>query len=233
MNNQTNYFLQEEGDAWYERNRIVSEKVSPAEEDWGWPNFICDVLYSHSEHISRILEGGSSDGAKLEKLCDFFAAEGTGFDPSRRAVEAGNKRFSAREKNIRLSVGVGREISSDSDAFDLVIIGFFLYITGRSDLRKTMIEFDRVLRPGGFLVVVDFEPETPHSNEYHHKPGFLTYKNTYANFFTGLSDYVVVAKAPLTDRGDLGFVVEEEGRVAVTILWKKSEPYPQRDGPSR
>ncbi len=220
MANQTDLFEQYEADEWFKRNRKRLGK-----EAFDGANFACQALRAYRKDISKILEIGCSNGVQLEYLSDFFSAEGFGIDPSQTAVDDGNHRVGRDNKLVKLQKGSSRDLPFANGTFNLVIAGFFLYVTDRSDVLRSLTEIDRVLAPGGFLLVRDFEPEVPHARDYSHHPGIRSYKNTYSRFFTSLSEYVLFGLAPLNRSGQLGFEVQEDLRESMSLLWKKPNPY--------
>lgn len=218
-------FLASEGDAYFRRIRETRRHLES--QDSEVVKFILSVLKLHSSEICKVLEIGSSDGRKLEAICDSMGSQGVGVDPSLLAVEEGNARFELAKKPLKLIRGVANNLGLAAQEFDLVILGFFLYLEDRANLLFSLAEADRVLRPGGFLAVWDFNPGTPGSKDYSHQSGIRTYKNYYPGFFTALSHYVEVAKLPLTSSLQIGFELNPGDRHELTILWKKQEPYPE------
>ena len=97
---------------------------------------------------------------KLQYLCKFFEAAGSGVDPSSKAVEAGNERLlRAGISDIALSVSTADALPLEKEEFDLVYFAFCLYLVDRNNLFATIAEADRVLKPGGYLAIVDFDPD--------------------------------------------------------------------------
>lgn len=217
-------FLRSEGDAYFVRNRENRKHIK--DQDSEIDRFISNVLKLHSSTIGKVLEIGSSDGRKLEAICDSLGSQGVGVDPSQLAVEEGNARFENAKKPLKLIRAVANNLEFPAGEFDLVLLGFFLYVEDRANLLYSLAEADRVLRAGGFLAIWDFNPGAPVSRGYSHQKGIRTFKNYYPGFFTSLSHYVEVAKLPLTSSQQIGFELNPENRYELTILWKKEEPYP-------
>lgn len=214
--NQSKIFLESEGDGWFERNKTaVNNKSSYYETET-----IKRVLQSFKENINNILEIGCGNGAKLNDLCGYFNANGAGIDPSPAAIKDGNE----LHKHLRLSVATASNLPYNSNDFDLVYFGFCLYLVDREDVFKAVAEADRVLKNGGFLAILDFDPKQKHKRPYHHKPGLFSYKTSYSDFFTAGGHYYLVAKESFS-HGASHFATDSDERVSVCILYKEPEAY--------
>lgn len=226
---QNDAFLEGEGNHWLKRNPVNMSSTSEEMDDI---SLIVAVLKSDSDRIENILEVGSSSGQKLNSLCRNFGASGMGIDPSEAAVKQGTSQVGRNySENLRFVRGVASQIPCPSNSFDLVVMGFFLYIEDRSKLLQSLCEADRVLKPGGYLVVKDFLTETPHRRPYAHHDGLFSYKNDYMSFFLALNHYSLVASIPLNRNQRLGFEQNPNLREVLSICVKKEEPYPLfRDG---
>ena len=101
-----------------------------------------------------------------------------------------------------------------------MIFGFCLYLVDRSDVFKVIAEADRVLKSGGFMVIVDFDPKLPQKVPYHHIPGLFTYKTSYSDFFTAGGNYYLVAKESFSHQSD-NFAVDSNERISICVLYKE------------
>jgi ubiquinone/menaquinone biosynthesis C-methylase UbiE len=213
---QSKIFLASEGDGWFERNKAaVNSKSNFYETDT-----IKRVLQSYKEVINNVLEIGCGNGAKLNDLCQYFNANGNGIDPSSAAIKNGND----LHKHLDLSVATASNLPHSNNFFDLVYFGFCLYLVDREDIFKAVAEADRVLKSGGFLAILDFDPKQRHKRPYHHKPGLFSYKTSYSDFFTAGGHYYLVAKESFS-HGASHFATDSDERVSVSILYKEPEPY--------
>ncbi len=219
---QTHAFLLEEGDAWFERNRAVNEaKASHFEYE-----LLSAELKPFEADIHHVLEIGCGDGHKTELLARMFGAHAFGIDPSRKAIDHGMARLRAAQvKDVVLQVGTAARLDWPQDSFDLVFFGFCLYLVGRAELMAAVAEAGRVLRPGGFLVVLDFDPPGRHRREYHHRPGLYSYKQDYPALFTASGQFHLFAKRSFS-QGTTHFLRDPDGRVAMSFLYKEPQPYP-------
>ena len=215
-NNQAKIFLESEGDTWFERNKAsLSSKTYFYETDT-----IKRVLEAFKKNINAICEIGSGNGAKLNDLCKFFNALGYGVDPSTNAVNAGNKEY----KNITLKVSTAASLPFKDSEFDLVYFGFCLYLVDRLDIYKAVAEADRVLKNGGFLAILDFDPALRHKKPYHHKANVFSYKNCYSDFFISSGHYYLVAKESFS-HDENHFSTDSSERVSIAILYKEPDVY--------
>ena len=220
---QDDLFWREEADRYFERNRQTTEIEDICFHDI---DEILRILSSHSADINDVLEIGSSSGRKLEKLCRGFEARGSGVDPSALAIEQGKSRLQETDQQIEFFRALSKNLPFSDHKFDLVLLGFFLYVEDRASLPTTLIEADRVLKAGGCLIIRDFAPELPHDRIYKHDNRLLSFKNNYSRFFLSLGHYVSVAYIPFDRNGAVGFELDEDYREQLVILQKKVVPYP-------
>lgn len=226
LRSQSIEFLENEGDAWFERNKLL---VSNDDKHYDI-EFIKRILNPFKININSILEIGCSSGVKLEELSAFFNADGYGVDPSTLAVQNGNDRISQNYLNdnikqkIKLEVSTSAKLRYLNASFDLVHFGFCLYLVDRDEIFSTVAEADRVLKKGGFLTIVDFDPIKRHKRSYHHKEGIFSYKTSYSDFFLNSGHYYLVAKESFS-HVDNYFSFNSDERVSVSVLYKEIESY--------
>lgn len=219
---QNEFFLRAEGNAWYGRNKAHLQSLGDVAEA---PDvaFICSTLAPFGARIGRVLEIGCSSGLKLEAICGRLSAEGEGIEPSQDAVDEGNHR--TKQVRMRLQAGSGDQLPFDSGSFDLVYFAFCLYLFDRASLMRALAEADRVLAPGGFIAVTDFDPGTRQKRPYSHAAGLYSYKQDYASVYTQSGLYYLVGKTSYSHRQ--AFFDEEPGeRVSTSILFKERDAYP-------
>ena len=219
--NQSEIFLQAEGDGYYDRNKSALE----GKEQLYCEDLLCRELAPFKTDVEQILEIGCASGLKVQYLCELFGAAGNGVDPSSKAVAEGNQRLAgAGIQNIALKVSTANVLPFSEHQFDLVYFGFCLYLADRADLFGAIAEADRVLKPGGFLAIVDFDPAQRHKRRYHHKEGLFSYKQQYANLFTASGHYYLMAKSSLSHSGH-HFSKDSDERVSLCVLYKEPEAY--------
>lgn len=204
-------------DEWFERNRSRLVADSPLPKS----------TRCFSGHISaghRILEIGASNGHQLHKLRQLTGCEAFGIDPSVSAVADGKFKY----PGLALAVGTADRLEFPDASFDAVIFGFCLYLVDRSLLMRTIAEADRVLRQGGRLMIVDFDPAVAHRRPFAHQPGLWSYKMGYADLWLANPEYVLVEKCSYSHEGD-HFHADPGERVAAWVLAKQAhdDAYPE------
>jgi SAM-dependent methyltransferase len=217
---QTKAFLEGEADQWYLRNR---SHLSPAAGDtarFDEVRWLCEQLSPFRPRIGKILEVGCSSGAKLARMCEWLGAHGSGIDPSQLAIEEGQRTFG----ELALQVGSAARLPFEAETFDVVHFGFCLYLVDRSELLSAVAEADRVLRPGGFLTVTDFDPAHRHMRPYVHAAGLNSYKQDYARLFADTGLYIAIAKCSYSHTQSY-FDEDSDERVASVVLYKERSPY--------
>jgi ubiquinone/menaquinone biosynthesis C-methylase UbiE len=219
---QTDLFTTSEGDAWYRRNKAQLESRPRAHEI----DAVIEVLNPFKGEINSVLEIGCGNGAKLEQLAEFFSAQAEGIEPSALAVSEGNERLQRSTSPARLIVGTADKLPYADAHFDLVYLGFCLYLVDRRRLFASIAEADRVLRPGGFLSIFDFDPSVRHKRAYRHRSGIFSYKTQYDRLFTASGHYHLVSKSSFTPGVIKAFSKDSNERVALTVLYKETDLYP-------
>lgn len=207
-------FLEVEGDQWFERNKDALE-VKEREESFPEVDWLLSQLEPFQKTISQVLEIGCGGGGNLRYLSRKLNALGKGIDPSRKAIEWG-KQFGEEE----LGVGSADRLNYPSKSFDLVYFGFCLYLLDREYLLSAISEADRVLRPGGFLAITDFDPPYPFKNSYQHRAGIYSFKRDYSRCFTLAGGYHVVSKRSFS-HSEPHFHADPNERISTSLLFKE------------
>lgn len=211
--NQRDVFVSGEGDAWFRRNRDCLEAMREMPD----VEYIVGTLISYKDRINSVVEVGCSSGFKLELLCERFNALGVGIDPSCEAIESGRSRVGT---GMELHVGASDDLPCLDGSVDLVYFAFCLYLVDRKLLLRSLAEADRVLSPGGFLVITDFDPGVPHVRSYSHVEGVGSFKQDYASIYISSGLYTMVGKYAFSHSG-LFFDEVRDERVSTTILYKE------------
>lgn len=121
MKLQKDIFLESEGDNWFKRN----------ESDFIDLDEILPFLKSND----KLLEIGCSNGTNLKYLNNKLPdIELHGIDPSTESVNSGMKDF----KNFSLQVGTSDHLDFPDESFDVVLLGFCLYLVDRKLIFKTI-----------------------------------------------------------------------------------------------
>lgn len=208
MMRQEQIFLDGEGDQYHDRNFRGNVETRNTE--------ILRALWRRLPSLpTAVLEIGCGAGGNLEFLRRHTGAACYGLDPSAKAIEEGTRLF----PELSLEVGTASRLPYEDGFFECVIFGFCLYLCDRGDLFTIAREADRVLRNGGALVIVDFNPSFPYRNPYKHLPGLYAYKMPYQNMFLWNPVYSLAEFVSTSHSKDM-FDADPDERIAYAVLHK-------------
>jgi ubiquinone/menaquinone biosynthesis C-methylase UbiE len=189
-NSQKEAFLKYEADNYFLRNK---EKAYEAEKD-----FVVKVLREYNGAPKNVLEIGCSTGYRLEGIRNQFpGSKVSGIEPSSEAIAKGKKDF----PQVSFFKGTADDMAMfESKTFDLVIIGFVLYVVDRDILLKVISETDRVLSDGGTLMIIDFFADKPVRNPYQHIQDMeaFAFKQNYDEIFIATKLYHTLDKRSMS-----------------------------------
>lgn len=175
---QAQFFIDKEGDRWFERNAAKLGEHDPVSE-------LIEQLHIKPENV---LEIGCSNGWRLAALHDKYKCGVTGLDPSHTASQ------DARKRGISVWTATAAGMPLRSKTYDLVIYGFCLYLTDPEDWFRIAMEGDRVLKDGGYLIIHDFEREPEaFARVYEHAKDILSYHVDFAGFWLAHPWYEQIA----------------------------------------
>jgi SAM-dependent methyltransferase len=214
-------FLKGEGDAWFDRNcgAARARREEPEAGDGVLAAF--DVVETGS--CRRVLEVGCANGWRLSILHGRCGCECFGIDPSKAAIAQGKERYG----DIDLAVGTADDLPFEDGFFDVVILGFCLYLCDRQDLFKIAWQVDRVLGESGRVYIFDFDPPFAYKNRYAHFPGLYSYKMPYADMFLWNPAYGRIYHRSQSHH-DATFHKDPNERIGVSVLGKNTtKAYPE------
>ena len=215
MEKNKSFFENGEANQWFHRNRKGLEC-----KDSDKPiQLLLEWLQPYRERIGDVLEIGCGSGHRLNQIEESLSATAYGIEPSRDAVEYIRSTFPSK----KAEVGFGDDVPLNRK-FDLVHLGFFLYLVDREDFLKCVSEADRLLNFGGFLSIIDFETPFPYSNSYSHQPGVFSHKLNNAKVFEASGLYSVINKFHFS-HNDFYFDTDINERVSLTLLYKETEVF--------
>lgn len=206
-------FLDGEGDQWLARNRAALEQPSSQRDA-----VVQRLARQLSDGPTTVLEIGCGHGINLEQLARLRPIQAHGVDPSCDAVAAGL----ARNAALALRVATADALPYDDASFDVVWFGFCLYLIDRPLLQRVVAEADRVLRDGGLMAILDFDPAVPSRRAYHHRPGLHSYKMDHARLFLANPAYVLVEKTSMQHDSE-AWAADPQERVALSLCRKSLE----------
>ena len=211
-------FQNGEADQWFRRNKEALE-TSTSDPDM---DLLADWMLPFKTRISSVMEVGCGTGHKLDRLSRALDAKGCGIEPSAEAV--------AHISDAFPDLDVKQAFADDipfSEQFDLVHLGFFLYLVDREAYFSCLKEADRLVKPGGFLSIIDFDPPAPYSNAYSHQPGAFSHKIDNSGAFTASGLYSVVNKYSFS-HSNFHFDEIADERVSLVLLYKETNVFGAR-----
>lgn len=157
---QSQFFIDKEGDRWFERNKPALGQRDP----------ISKAIKDLRLKPKQVLEIGCSNGWRLAALRDEYGCAVTGLDPSQAASE------DAKKSRVSVWTATAAAMPLRSHAYDLVIYGFCLYLTDPEDWFRIAMEGDRVLADDGHMVIHDFNTgNNAFRRSYEHAEGLFSY----------------------------------------------------------
>jgi ubiquinone/menaquinone biosynthesis C-methylase UbiE len=190
--NQKEAFLKYEADNYFQRNKEVKYD--------GNSDIVIKVLQEYNATPKSVLEIGCNSGYRLNAISQHFkGVRTTGVEPSAEAIRHGESLY----PDIKFFRATADDMSACGDAsFDLVVIGFVLYVVDRSTLLKAIAETDRVLADGGVLMIIDFFSERALRNPYQHikDSEAFAYKQNYDEIFVASKLYHLIDKRSMDHR---------------------------------
>lgn len=212
MRGQKSYFLEAEGNQWFVRNKEALQNREYSK--CLITNKIHDILRNFKSE-PYLLEIGCGSGHRLRYLQDIEPRMTVkGLDPSSKAVEF------ARNLGVEAIIGTADDLPYHDNSFDVVILGFCLYLCDREDLFSIAKEVNRVLKDKGWIIIHDFYSEVPIKREYHHLPGLFSYKMDYRKLFDWHPNFTCYSHEVL-NHSDLTYTDDSDEWTAISIIRKK------------
>ncbi len=129
-------------------NRFLSLGI-----DKGWRKKAIRILAEHKP--KKILDVATGTGDFAIATLKINPEEVIGVDISEGMLEVGKKKIADQGiKNIRLQYGDSEDLQFEDASFDAVIVAFG--VRNFENLNKGLLEINRVLRPGGIAMILEF-----------------------------------------------------------------------------
>jgi SAM-dependent methyltransferase len=180
--NQEDVFLDSEADAWFSRN--AESAIEPAAPD---QRVLTALRQVDLPSVGMLLDVGGASG----KIAEAFRLQHPSWqcrvvEPSAEAIAAGTKAF----PSLEFSQGsIAQSQGMPWTEQDVVIVsGVFCWVDRRL-MSRAVCNVDMAVKPGGKLLISDFDPPFLRANPYKHHPGLYTYKQDYAEIFRQLGTY--------------------------------------------
>lgn len=176
-----------DADAWYARNAHVLNAAHGTDDPVTQMIERENLLAVPGLSVGEV---GASNGWRLAGLAQSFPGHRyTAMDLSPEAVAAGQRTW----PHIRYKCASADDTREPSETYDVLIVSYVLHWIARERLDATAREVDRILRPGGMLVLNDFWPATDTDTPFKHRAGLWTYKRDYRKCFPAFTTW---AEAP-------------------------------------
>ena len=180
MGDQKHIFLSGEGDAM--NQRIIKDNKPEK-------NLIVEVMSDLKIVPKEVLEIGCSDGWTLNAIDKKHQCKCYGFDPSEQAIAEGTKEFD----KLNLTVGTANNLEAfGSRTYDLIILGYCLYVCDPSDLFAIASNIDKSLKDNGLIIIWDFTSPIPYRNSYAFNKSISAYKMDWNKMFTWHPTYRLI-----------------------------------------
>ena len=129
-------------------NRIISGGV-----DVKWRKNLVTLLVPNKPE--KILDVATGTGDLALALAKTKATEIVGIDISQGMLDIGKKKIKKSQwhKKIKMEIGDSEKISYPANSFDAVTVAFG--VRNFENLDKGLLEIQRVLRPGGDLIILE------------------------------------------------------------------------------
>ena len=218
MEKNKDFFKNGEANQWFTRN-LETLELKDTDEITA---LLTEWLYPFKEELSEVLEIGCGSGHRLKQISQTLKADGYGVEPSSEAVNYIKNSF----PSLKVKVGFGDDVPY-KNKFDLVHLGFFLYLVDRELYLRCISEADRLVKFGGFLSIIDFDTPFPYSNEYTHKKNVFSHKQNNSDVFVASGLYSVVNKFQFS-HSNFSFDKDINERVSLTLLYKETGVFGKR-----
>jgi ubiquinone/menaquinone biosynthesis C-methylase UbiE len=172
---------------------------------------------------------GCANGWRLRRLLKEKPGLGllAGMDLSFSALQDGLRKGS---RSLVLADATAFPVRANS--VDCVILGFVCYATGRRSALGVLAEVERVVRDDGVVAVLDFLPDAPTQNRYHHvnRESIDVIKSDYAGTLIAYGGYQRVALAIRSADATLKLrSLSGPERLGITILQRHTIPPDRRE----
>ena len=215
MIKQKDVFLQEEGNAWFDRNHAT---IQSRDLD----QYHDPVIFAVQRCMSslplnevKLLEIGCGEAKRLQWIKKNLGIDCYGIDPSEKAVAT------AQSRGVHAVRSTADQIPFEDHEFDFVVFGFCLYLCDRDDLFQIAQEAHRVLKPDAWLLIHDFFSGAPYSRKYHHRDGINSYKMDYRSLFLWHPSYECFSHE-ITHHGANGYTDDVNEWVGLSVMRKKT-----------
>lgn len=141
--------------------------------------------------LQRVLEVGCADCGRLNVIRTRFGCDVVGLEASEQAVSTGRRIHSGVEIHAGVAPDALEEFTAEG-SFDLIIVGFLMYVLPRSGLFQLAAGVDRLLAIDGHVVVHDFLFPVNSTRDYAHDASLKTFKTNPSDAWIWSPNYILV-----------------------------------------
>ncbi len=206
-----------EGDAYWRRNRAVLTGENALAHDWPMR-----LIQLYALDPRTVVEVGCAGGHRLAALSENGRRICIGLDASAEAIADGRARY----PTLELHHGLATSLPFRDGLADLCILSYVLHWCSRESLLLVASEANRVLKPGGYMLLNDFAPDVPTRVPYKHREGLWTWKlpDAHSGIFLATGGYREVARLSYDhDNHDDRADTPSERRGGCVLLIKESQ----------
>lgn len=209
-----------ESNDYFERNKnSLLNADEKAKNAYSASDFIEKYLRTYPGTIEKVLEIGCNYGYNIDYLARRHGIECWGIEPSDKAVEYGISRWKESNPRVHIMQGISNKLPYKNSEFDVVMMGFLMYVTPREMIADTVLEVNRVLKEGGFLILTDFDTPISYKRINKHNDEMPVYKEDYSRRFIPMG-YSVVEKISFSNSTKC-FNPEIQERMSTQFLYKE------------
>ena len=138
----------------------------------------------------KVLEIGCSTGFVLKTIKNMTRARCYGIDSSKKAIKEGKLLF----KDVHLQNGFFENNLFKNEKFDLIICGFFLFLTPPDKILRIFSKIDDKLNYNGHVIIYDFYNKGFSKKQYKHHKLLKVYRFDFKKVFLSLPHFQLRSK---------------------------------------
>ena len=135
-----------------------------------------------------VLEIGCSTGFVLKKINKLTGAKCYGIDISKTAIKEGKGLF----KKIELRNGYFEKSVLSKKKYDLIIFGFFLFLTHPENILNLFAKVNNSLKNNSYIIIYDFYNKIYKKKNYKHEKKLKVYRYDYKKIFLSIPNFKLV-----------------------------------------
>lgn len=160
----------------------------------------------------KVLEIGCSTGFVLKTIKNMTRARCYGIDSSKKAIKEGKLLF----KDVHLQNGFFENNLFKNEKFDLIICGFFLFLTPPDKILRIFSKIDDKLNYNGHVIIYDFYNKGFHKKKYKHNKLLKVHRYDFKKVFLSLPHFKLRHKKIFKDKKKLN----RDGNREASLLQK-------------